>query len=57
VGNEICERISDAVEQRIEALLGKDVVEDVRQAAVRLDERSRTGCWIRSSGPGNEAQW
>ncbi len=27
------------VEQRVEALLGQDVVEDVREPAVRLDQR------------------
>ena len=57
VGNEICERIRNAVEQRIEALLGQDVMEDVREPAVRLDERSLTGRGgRRSSRLGNEAQ-
>ena len=39
VGDEVGERVRDAVEQRVEALLREDVVEDLREAAVRLDER------------------
>ena len=38
VRDQILERVRDPLEQRIEALLGKDVVVDVRQAPVRLDE-------------------
>ena len=39
VGDEVGERVRDPVEQRVEALLGEDVVEDLGEAAVRLDER------------------
>jgi hypothetical protein len=39
VRNQVGERVGDAVEQRVEALLAEDVVEHVRQAPVRLDER------------------
>ena len=39
VRDELRERIGDPVEQGVEALLAQHVVEDVRQAAVRLDER------------------
>ncbi len=37
VRNELRERVRDAVEQRVETLLGEDVVEDLRQAPIRLD--------------------
>ena len=40
VRHEIGERVGDAVEQRVEALLREDVVEDLRETPVRLDERS-----------------
>ena len=37
VRNEVVERVRDAVEQRVEALLGEHVVEDLGQPPVRLD--------------------
>ena len=39
VRDEVVERVGDAVEQRVEALLGEHVVEDLEQPPVRLDER------------------
>ena len=39
VGDEVGERVRDAVEQGVEALLREDVVEDLGEAPVRLDER------------------
>ena len=42
VRDQIGERVGDPLEQRVEALLGEDVVEDVREPPVRLDERLRT---------------
>ncbi len=39
VGDEFGERVGDPSEQVVEVLLGEDVVEDLRQAAVGLDER------------------
>ncbi|TMM14781.1 MAG: hypothetical protein E6F98_03355 [Actinobacteria bacterium] len=36
VWDEVGERVGDAHEQRVEALLGEDLVEDVRQPPVRL---------------------
>ena len=41
VRDEVAERVGDPVEERVEALLGQDLVEDGREAAVRLDERLR----------------
>ena len=40
--DQIGERVRDAVEQPVETLLREHLVEDVRQLAVRLDERIRT---------------
>jgi hypothetical protein len=34
-------RVRDSLEQVVEAVLGEDVVEDVRELAIRLDERVR----------------
>jgi hypothetical protein len=39
VGDELRERVGDPVEQRVERLLREDVVEDVREPAVRIEER------------------
>ena len=39
VGDQVREGICNPVEQRVEALLAEDVVEDVGEAPVRLDER------------------
>ncbi len=39
VRNQIVERVRDAIEQRVEALLGEHVVEDLEQPPVRFDER------------------
>ena len=39
VRHEIGERVGDAVEQRVEALLREDVVEDLRETPIRLDEQ------------------
>ena len=41
VRHEVVERVGDAVEERVEALLREHVVEDLRQTPVRLDERIR----------------
>ena len=41
VRDELAERVGDAVEQRLGALLGEHVVEDACEAPVRLDERLR----------------
>ena len=41
VRDQLGERVRDAVEERVEALLGEHVVEDVREPAVRLDEAAR----------------
>ena len=41
VRDEVVERVGDAVEQRVEALLGEHVVEDLGQPPVRLDQRIR----------------
>ena len=38
VGDQLGKRVRDPVEQRVEGLLGEDVVEDVREPAVRVDE-------------------
>jgi hypothetical protein len=40
VWNELGQRVGDPVEERVQALLAEDVVEDVREAAVGLDECS-----------------
>ena len=37
--DEVGERVGDAHEQRVEALLGEHLVEDVGEPPVRLDER------------------
>ena len=49
VGDELCQRVRDALEQRVEALLGQDVVEDLRQPAIRLRGagRDETDVWPR----------
>ena len=51
VRHELGERVRDSLEQVVEAVLGEDVVEDVRQLPVGLDERIRTrgfrDGWIR----------
>ena len=39
VRNQLGEGVGDPVQERVEALLGEDVVEDVRQPLVRLDAR------------------
>jgi hypothetical protein len=41
VRDQVGERVGDADEQRVEALLGQQLVEDIRQALVRLDELGR----------------
>ena len=41
VGDQLADRVGDALEQRVEALLGEHVVEDVGELPVRLDERRR----------------
>ena len=41
VRDEIAERVGDAVEQRLRALLGEHLVEDGCEAPVGLDERLR----------------
>ena len=43
VRDQLGERVGDALEQRVEALLGEDVVEDLRQAPVRLRRRCSRG--------------
>jgi hypothetical protein len=43
VRDEIGERVRDPLEQPIQALLGKHVVEDIRQTAVRLGKRLLAG--------------
>jgi hypothetical protein len=53
---EIGERVRDPVEQRVEALLGEDVVEDVGEASVRLDERRLTRWRVCGGRLGNEPQ-
>jgi hypothetical protein len=39
VRDQVGQRVGDAVEQRVEALLAEDVVEDVSQAPIGLDDR------------------
>ena len=39
IGHQVAQRLGDPVEQRVEALLGEDVVEDLGQTPVGLDER------------------
>ena len=41
VRDQIAQRVGDALEQGVERLLGEDVVEDVRESAIRVDERER----------------
>src|SRR6187549_675642 len=36
VGDQVGERVGDPVEQRVETVLGKDVVEDVSEPAIRI---------------------
>ena len=36
VRDQLRQRVRDALEQRVEALLGQDVVEDLREPAIRL---------------------
>ena len=43
VRDEVGERVGDAHEQRVEALLGEHLVEDVGEPPVRLDELGRLG--------------
>jgi hypothetical protein len=43
VRHELGERVRDSLEQVVEAVLGEDVVEDVRELPVGLDERIRAG--------------
>ena len=43
VRNQVRQRISDAVQQRVETLLTEDGVEHLREPAVRLDERCVVG--------------
>ena len=47
VGHQLGKRVGDAVEQRVEALLRHDVVEDLGDAPVRLDQRLRPGAPVR----------
>ena len=44
VRDDLVERVSDPHEQRVEALLGEQVVEDVREPAVGVDRRVGLGC-------------
>ena len=57
VGHQVGERAGDAVEQRVEALLREDVVEDLGQAAVGLDERLGPAAALRRArrGQGSRA--
>ena len=41
VGNQVVERVGDPDEQRVEALLGEDLVEDVGQPPIGIDELGR----------------
>ena len=43
MGDQIAEGVRDSLEQRIERLLGEDVVEDVCEATVRVDESECRG--------------
>jgi hypothetical protein len=47
VGHQVAERHRDPVEQRVEALLREDVVEDLREPPVRLDERLGASATVR----------
>jgi hypothetical protein len=42
-GDEIAQRVCDALEDRVQLLLGENVVEDLRQAAIGIDERVDSG--------------
>ena len=49
VRDEVAEGVGHSLEQRVEALLGEDEMEDLRQAPVRLDQRlgrSMTGAGL-----------
>ena len=51
VRDQLADRVRDALEQRVERLLGEHVVEDVGQPAVRLDERvGRRGVAVVAAG-------
>ncbi len=52
VRDEVGERVGDAHEQCVEALLGEHLVEDVREPAVRLDERRRRSMTVRHEPEG-----
>ncbi len=52
VRDEVGERVGDAHEQCVEALLGEHLVEDVREPAVRLDERRRRSVTVRHEPEG-----
>ena len=43
VGHELAQRVGDSLQQVVDAVLGEDLVEDVRELAVRLDEPVRAG--------------
>jgi len=43
IGDEVGERVGDPLQERVQALLGEHVVEDVGQAAIGVDERVDTG--------------
>ena len=43
VGDELTESLRDPLEQHVGALLGEDLMEDLGQAPVGLDERTRLG--------------
>jgi hypothetical protein len=50
VGNEVAHGVRDLVQQVVEALLGEHLVEDVREAAVRLHDRLGAREGIRLGG-------
>ena len=51
MGDELAERVRDPLQQGVERLLGEHVVEDVGEAAVRVEERERR----RASSPSRRA--
>jgi metal-dependent HD superfamily phosphatase/phosphodiesterase len=49
--NQVADGIGDADEERIEALLGEDLVKDVGEAPVRLDQRGIAGLAVAVEQP------
>ena len=50
VGDQLGQSVCDPVEERIEALLGEELVEDVRELPVGVD-KPVLGCWTSGNEP------